>query len=85
MRSRYTAFALQDPAYLRRTWHPSTRPAALELGDTKWLGLVVRRAAGNTVSFTARYQEGKHKGEIREKSTFVQENGEWFYLDGVEG
>jgi SEC-C motif-containing protein len=31
MRSRYTAFARGDAAYLRVTWHPSTRPAELAL------------------------------------------------------
>lgn len=85
MRSRYTAFVLQDRDYLLRTWHPTTRPAELNLGGVQWLGLVVRRAQGDTVSFTARYQEGKRKGEMREKSTFVKQNGQWFYLDGVEG
>ena len=29
MRSRYSAFAVGDAAYLLATWHPSTRPAAL--------------------------------------------------------
>ena len=27
MRSRYTAFVLEDEAHLLRSWHPSTRPA----------------------------------------------------------
>ena len=31
MRSRYSAFAVGDAAYLLATWHPSTRPPALEL------------------------------------------------------
>lgn len=31
MRSRFSAFAVGDAAYLLATWHPSTRPASLEL------------------------------------------------------
>jgi SEC-C motif-containing protein len=31
MRSRYTAFVLGRPAYLLATWHPSRRPADLQL------------------------------------------------------
>ena len=85
MRSRYTAYALQDAAYLLATWHARTRPASLRLGHTEWLGLTVRRAVGDTVSFTARFQESGQRHALRERSTFVQEDGRWFYLDGVEG
>jgi hypothetical protein len=31
MRSRYSAFAVRDQGYLLATWHPATRPAAVEL------------------------------------------------------
>ncbi len=85
MRSRYTAYVLRDAAYLQASWHPSTRPAQLAFGETIWLGLIVRRVAGTTVSFTARYQEGGQRQQLRERSTFVEEGGRWFYLDGVEG
>ncbi|WP_293909562.1 YchJ family metal-binding protein [Deinococcus sp.] len=86
MRSRYSAHVLRGAAYLQVTWHPSTRPDdADSLPDAvEWLGLSLRRVSGNTVSFTARYQaRGRH--ELRERSTFVQEGGRWFYLSGVEG
>ncbi|MCU1437526.1 MAG: motif domain protein, partial [Naasia sp.] len=33
MRSRYSAFALGLPDYVRSTWHPSTRPGSLDLDD----------------------------------------------------
>ena len=33
MRSRFTAFATGNAAYLLASWHPSTRPATLELED----------------------------------------------------
>ena len=85
MRSRYTAYVLQDAAYLLATWHARTRPTGLRLGHTEWLGLTVRRAVGDTVSFTARFQEGGQRQVMRERSTFVREGGRWVYLDGVEG
>ena len=47
MRSRYSAYALRDEAYLRATWHASTRPAdAIVDPDEKlqWLGLEVKSA-----------------------------------------
>lgn len=84
MRSRYTAHVLRDGAYIQATWHPSTRPETAAPSEVQWLGLTVRRAAHATVSFTARYQwRGRH--ELRERSTFVQEAGRWWYLSGVEG
>ncbi|MEO6421854.1 MAG: YchJ family metal-binding protein, partial [Candidatus Nitrotoga sp.] len=42
MRSRYVAYTLGCEDYLLVTWHPTTRPATLDLFDkieTKWLGL----------------------------------------------
>ena len=43
MRSRYSAFVRGDTATLLATWHPSTRPASLDLEPgLRWLGLDVR-------------------------------------------
>ena len=46
MRSRYSAFVLDRLDYLLATWHPDTRPTALEPNpaDLKWLGLTIKRA-----------------------------------------
>ena len=47
MRSRYTAFTLRDEAYLRATWHASTRPGEPLFADEEkvhWLGLEVKSA-----------------------------------------
>ena len=93
MRSRYSAFVRQDAAYLRATWHPSTRPAqlALETG-THWLGLQVRahRLLDDTraeVEFVARSRVGGGPAtRLHECSRFVRENTQgawrWFYVDG---
>lgn len=49
MRSRYTAYTLGNEAYLRATWHPSTRPGEPIVDEsgaekTKWLGLEIKSA-----------------------------------------
>jgi len=47
MRSRYSAYTLHNEAYLRATWHASTRPAdAIVSKEEKlqWLGLEVKSA-----------------------------------------
>ena len=91
MRSRYVAYALRRGGYLLRTWHPSTRPAALDLEKeaVRWLGLkVIRTLAGGaeddtgTVEFVARYKVGGFMAHrLREASRFVREEGQWRYLD----
>ncbi|GAA5441277.1 YchJ family protein [Deinococcus caeni] len=84
MRSRYAAYALGNAAYVLDTWHPDTRPASVDLRDgTRYLGLRVRRAAGDRVEFAAqlRLPDGE-RYTLREDSVFVQVDGRWLYLDG---
>ena len=91
MRSRYSAFALRDEAYLLRSWHPRTRPPALQLdASTRWLRLEILDAtdggafgADATVTFRAYYSEDGQPGELREKSRFVRHEGAWVYFDGA--
>ncbi|MFT4188961.1 MAG: YchJ family metal-binding protein [Aeromicrobium sp.] len=84
MRSRFTAFALGDAAHLLRTWHPSTRPAALDLDDSlRWTRLDVHRAETALVEFTAFFRSPDGPGRLHETSRFLREDGLWFYLEGV--
>ena len=89
MRSRYTAYALGDAAYVLRTWHPSTRPAEMALdASTHWLGLQVQQhnvldATHAEVAFVARYKMHGRAHRLQEHSRFVLENGQWFYVDAV--
>ena len=94
MRSRYTAFALRDAAYLLASWHPGTRPATLELDESpppKWIGLQIRAhrpldADHAEVEFLARYRVGGRAQRLHETSRFVREDGRWYYVDGdVDG
>ncbi len=91
MRSRFSAFAVGDADYLLESWHPSTRPADLDLdADTRWLRLdIVSTSAGGPfddrgeVAFEARYRTADgERGVLRERSRFVREHGRWYYLDG---
>ena len=91
MRSRYAAFAVGDADYLLRTWHPSTRPDALDLDPgLVWRRLdVVERTGGGllddtgTVEFVAYYSDRGARGSMREHSRFVRENGQWLYVDAL--
>lgn len=86
MRSRYSAFVRGDAAYLLASWHPSTRPARLDLDPrARWQGLEVLEAIGGVfdaegvVEFRARHARGVQ----HERSRFRRENGRWYYLDGA--
>jgi len=90
MRSRYSAFVLGLHEYLLETWHPSTRPSALENDPPglKWLGLEVRGsnlidASHATVEFVARSRLAGRAHRLHEISRFVCEDGRWYYVDGT--
>ncbi len=90
MRSRYTAFVLDDVAYLQRTWHPTTRPRRLELDPSQeWLGLrILGTQRGSlldstgTVEFIADYRIAGRRDSLHERSRFTREKGQWLYVDG---
>ncbi|QRY86801.1 preprotein translocase [Tsukamurella tyrosinosolvens] len=90
MRSRFAAFRDGDVDWLLASWHPSTRPADLELdGDVRWRGLqivdTVDGAEGDetgVVEFRATYVADGAHGVLHERSRFVREGGRWFYVDG---
>jgi SEC-C motif-containing protein len=87
MRSRYSAYVLQNAEYLLASWHPSTWPASLHFEPgLKWLGLDVRRHQTDgdraTVEFVARSKLGGRAHRLHEASRFVREAGRWYYVDG---
>ena len=91
MRSRFSAFALGVDRYLLSSWHPSTRPASLELPDgTVWRRLqIVDAVAGDVadetgvVEFRASFRDADGvPGLLHERSRFVRDEGRWAYLDG---
>ena len=91
MRSRYSAYVLENEAYLLATWHHSRRPSSINFEGVDWHGLTVIESTGGTgltnrgtVEFTARFRRDDAYLELHERSTFVRESGRWFYVDGVD-
>lgn len=92
MRSRYTAFVIENAPYLLKSWHPTTRPDDLSLEDNKdieWTGIdILRTEHGDigdqegVVEFIAHFVVQGRKESLHETSRFVCEEGQWFYLDG---
>lgn len=91
MRSRYTAFVLERPEHLWRTWHPRTRPGVVETGGVEWAGLtIVEVVAGGeddddgVVEFEARFAGHDGTETMRERSEFRRRGGRWVYLEGAD-
>src|SRR5579859_7674978 len=88
MRSRYSAFAVGDAAYLLRTWHPSARPGTLSLDPgITWTRLAVLGTQDGgmfdtegTVRFRAVYVKDGQRGVLDETSRFVRQGKRWTYL-----
>lgn len=90
MRSRYSAYVVQNTDYLITTTHLSKR----KLYDKSeilhwakantWIKLEIIKAEGNLVEFKAYYLDERLQAQVHhEKSTFKQEKGVWYYVDGV--
>lgn len=92
MRSRFSAFAVGDTAYLRATWHPRTRPRHLELDPgQRWTRLDVLATTGGspfhdtgTVEFRAHYRQDGKAASMHERSSFTREDGRWYYVRAEE-
>ena len=92
MRSRYSAFAKKNEQYVLDTWHPSERSEEIDLKKdlTWWLGLEILNTSlgqvgdlAGEVEFIASYRLRKREYKLHERSSFVKEDGQWFYVDGV--
>lgn len=89
MRSRFSAYATANADYLVDTTHSSTRKdhkksdILLWSTSNKWIRLEIIESNETTVNFEAHYLDNHNQEQIhKEKSTFVLENGVWFYVDG---
>lgn len=93
MRSRYSAFVLANGDYLMATHHSSTRPLKEKKAIVKWAKSVqwlklevtetskgTEKDIKGTVTFNAYFFDNGKVDIIHEKSAFVKENNQWFYL-----
>lgn len=89
MKSRYSAYATHQADYLLDTTHSSQRQyySKKEILNwataNKWQKLEIISATENTVEFKAYFLDENNTNQVHyEFSTFIQENGRWFYVDG---
>ena len=89
MRSRYSAYASHQADYLVATTHISQRSnhsredILLWAIRNKWQKLEVLKATETTVEFKAYFLDQNKTSQIHhEFSTFKQEEGVWYYVDG---
>lgn len=93
MRSRYSAYAQGNMAYIKKTMAGNALKefqAQKQQGweqPTEWLGLVVHSSKSlkkkGTVEFTVTYRREGQKRSMREHSEFKKIDGKWFYVDRV--
>ena len=89
MRSRYSAYATHAVDYLvattqeeERKYHSKSDILNWAISN-QWQKLEIIKVTENTVEFKAYFQDSNKQNQIHhEHSTFVLENGKWFYVDG---
>lgn len=83
MRSRYTAYVLQDVDYLVETQADPDREAVAKwAAEAEFTGLEVRDATPDEVEFVATWRVGPEVHRHHERSRFERRGGRWIYLDG---
>jgi SEC-C motif-containing protein len=91
MRSRYTAYVMQNASYLQETWDATVRPELIDFSKEKvdWQRLEIvnikKGEAKDTkgiVEFKAYYLQDGEEYVMNEISQFIQRTNGWFYLDG---
>lgn len=92
IRSRFTAYALDDTAYILATWDAQVPPEKIDFSAEKlnWqrLEIIDTKKGGakdtkGVVEFKAYYAKHDEEHVLHEISRFVKKNGRWFYLSGV--
>jgi SEC-C motif-containing protein len=92
MRSRFTAYAMQNEAYLLETWEAGKRPEAINFSKevSEWTKLeILKTKKGKEkdikgiVEFKAYYTQDGEGYVMNEISRFTKASGRWVYLDGL--
>ena len=92
MRSRYSAYVIEDEAYLLSSWHISTRPDHIDFDThSKWLGLkIISSSKGliddkeGWVKFVARFKVAGKAQRLAEHSYFTRVSSHWQYLSAKQ-
>ncbi|MEY8198861.1 MAG: YchJ family metal-binding protein [Colwellia sp.] len=88
MRSRFSAYATKKSQYIFETYAAVQRlkQSVIEIqtwaDECIWLALKIHESEKNTVDFSAYYVVDNTLCELREKSNFTLEQGQWRYIDG---
>ena len=89
MRSRFTAYTLHEATYLFNTTHISERRYTHKSDilawakQNTWQKLEVIKSTENAVEFKAYFLDENQKPQIHhEKSTFINFENVWYYVDG---
>jgi len=91
MRSRFTAYAMQNSDYLLQTWDKPSRPENIdfskETGTWTSLTIISTKKGGakdskGIVEFKAYFTQDGQEQVMNEISRFVKKQDQWFYLDG---
>lgn len=92
MRSRFSAYAMQNEAYLLETWEAGKRPKEINFSKevAEWTKLEIintkkGRAKDNKgiVEFKAYYTQEDEAYVMNEISRFTKSSGRWLYQDGL--
>jgi SEC-C motif-containing protein len=92
MRSRFTAYALDNTDYILATWDATSRPKKQQLSDESlgWqkLEIIDTKKGGmddnkGIVEFKAFYMNNGEDYMLHEVSRFIKKNDHWLYVDGV--
>ncbi|WP_373235439.1 YchJ family protein [Cohaesibacter celericrescens] len=96
MRSRYTAYAKQNIAYLKDTLWPKYQPefdsfaVSKWASESHWVGLEIlsvekgtAKDRDGTVLFEARYLSAGALALHRELSLFRKKSGRWYYVEAL--
>jgi SEC-C motif-containing protein len=92
MRARYSAYAVGRSDYLWQTWHPRTRPDALQPNSAaRWTKLeIVDVVAGQPgddhgeVEFRAHFRTNSGPAVLHERSVFETRARRWLYVGGTQ-
>lgn len=93
MRSRFSAYVVNNPQYIYRTWAEETRPSLQSLREEKSenfiaLEVLSTQLGGTTdkegiVEFIATFKVEDKTYEHREKSTFRRSKNRWVYVNAI--